>query len=199
MFGLLAGNAPEAELVGPKVMLRPPSRGDERQWTEIREQSRDFLEYWEPTWPSDATTATAFRRRLKKFTADWRDDSTYAFLIFAKEGGALLGGITISNIRRGVAQSGSVGYWIGKPHARKGYMSEAVQLVLDFAFDNLALHRVEAACLPSNTPSRNLLLNSGFTQEGFARRYLRINGTWQDHISFAILRTDPRTNVTSSK
>ncbi len=167
-------------------------RSDEKQWIDIREESRDFLEFWEPTWPSDATTPAAFRRRLKKFSADWRDGATYAFLIFRREDEALVGGITLSNVRRGVAQSGSVGYWMGKSYARNGHMAESIQLLLDFAFDTLGLHRVEAACLPSNEPSRSLLLKSGFIQEGFARRYLRINGKWQDHVSFAILRTDPR-------
>jgi ribosomal-protein-alanine N-acetyltransferase len=192
MFNLLSNNAPSVQLVGPKVMLRPPLRTDEKQWIAIREESRDFLEFWEPTWPSDATTPAAFRRRLKKFTADWRDGSTYAFLNFRRGDEVLLGGITLSNVRRGVAQSASVGYWMGKTHARNGYMAEAIQLTLDFSFDTLGLHRVEAACLPSNTPSRNLLVKSGFLQEGFARRYLRINGTWQDHVTFAVLRTDPR-------
>ena len=192
MFGLLSGNASTVRLVGQKTVLRPPARSDEKQWIDVREESRDFLEFWEPTWPSDATTPAAFRRRLKKFSSDWRDGATYAFLIFTREDELLVGGITLSNVRRGVAQTGSVGYWMGKRFARNGYMAEAVQLTLDFAFDTLGLHRVEAACLPSNAPSRSLLLKSGFIQEGFARRYLRINGTWQDHVSFAILRTDPR-------
>jgi ribosomal-protein-alanine N-acetyltransferase len=192
MFGLLSGNASTVRLLGQKTVLRPPASSDEKQWIDVREESRDFLEFWEPTWPSDATTPAAFRRRLKKFTSGWRDGATYPFLIFTQEDESLVGGITLSNVRRGVAQTGSVGYWVGKRFARNGYMAEAVQLTLGFAFDTLGLHRVEAACLPSNTPSRSLLLKSGFIQEGFARRYLRINGTWQDHVSFAILRTDPR-------
>ena len=195
MFNLLSNNGPTVRLLGSTVILRPPARTDERQWIEIREESRDFLEFWEPTWPSDATTPTAFRRRLKKFAADWHNGATYAFLIFHRDDKVLLGGITLSNVRRGVAQSASAGYWMGKRYARKGYMAEAIRLTLDFSFDTLGLHRVEAACLPSNTPSRNLLLKSGFIREGVARRYLRINGTWQDHISFAILRTDQRPRV----
>jgi ribosomal-protein-alanine N-acetyltransferase len=192
MFGLLSGNASAVRLVGQKTVLRPPARSDEKHWIDVREESRDFLEFWEPTWPSDATTPAAFRRRLKKFSSDWRDGATYAFLIFTREDETLVGGITLSNVRRGVAQSGSIGYWMGKRFARNGYMAEAIQLTLEFSFDTLGLHRIEAACLPSNTPSRSLLLKSGFIQEGFARRYLRINGSWQDHVSFAILRTDPR-------
>jgi ribosomal-protein-alanine N-acetyltransferase len=175
--------------------LRPSDRTDEKQWIIIREESREFLESWEPTWPADATTSAAFRRRLKKFSADWRDGLTYAFLIFRREDEVLVGGITLSNVRRGVSLSASMGYWMGKMHARNGYMAEAIQLSLDFSFDTLGLHRIEAACLPSNTPSRNLLLKSGFVQEGFARSYLRINGTWQDHVCYAILRTDSRPGI----
>ena len=195
MFNLLSNNAPAVRLLGSKVFLRPSDRTDEKQWIIIREESREFLEYWEPTWPADATTSAAFRRRLKKFSADWRDGLTYAFLIFRREDEVLVGGITLSNVRRGVSLSASMGYWMGKPHARKGYMAEAIQLSLGFSFDTLGLHRIEAACLPSNTPSRNLLLKSGFVQEGFARSYLRINGTWQDHVCYAILRTDSRPGI----
>ncbi len=100
--------------------------------------------------------------------------------------------MTLSGLRRGVTQSGSLGYWIGRPHARQGYMSEAVSCVLDFAFDTLGLHRVEAACLIRNDASRRLLIKSGFTHEGVSRGYLRIDGAWQDHLLFAILRADPR-------
>lgn len=195
MFNLLSNNAPAVRLLGSKVFLRPSDRTDEKQWIIIREESREFLESWEPTWPADATTSAAFRRRLKKFSADWRDGLTYAFLIFRREDEVLVGGITLSNVRRGVSLSASMGYWMGKMHARNGYMAEAIQLSLDFSFDTLGLHRIEAACLPSNTPSRNLLLKSGFFQEGFARSYLRINGTWQDHVCYAILRTDSRPGI----
>ena len=192
MLGLLTGGAPNVRLTGPTLVLRPPHRRDEGQWTEIREKSREFLEFWEPKWPNDATRPAAFRRRLQRFNAEWREGTTHAFLIFGRENGTLYGGITLSNVRRGVAQCGSVGYWVGEAHARNGVMSEALQLLLNYAFDTLGLHRVEAACLPSNAPSRGLLAKSGFIQEGLARRYLRINGVWQDHVFFAILRADPR-------
>ncbi|PPR26485.1 MAG: putative ribosomal N-acetyltransferase YdaF [Alphaproteobacteria bacterium MarineAlpha10_Bin3] len=192
MLGLLTGGAPNVRLTGPTLVLRPPHRRDEGQWIEIREKSREFLEFWEPKWPNDATRPAAFRRRLQRFNAEWREGTTHAFLIFGRENGTLYGGITLSNVRRGVAQCGSVGYWVGEAHARNGVMSEALQLLLNYAFDTLGLHRVEAACLPSNAPSRGLLAKSGFIQEGLARRYLRINGVWQDHVLFAILRADPR-------
>ncbi len=121
-----------------------------------------------------------------------RHDTGYAFLIFRHEDGRLVGGVSMSNIRRGVAQSASLGYWMGAPFARHGYMTEALEAVLDFGFNSLGLHRIEAACLPSNQASRGLLAKVGFREEGYAREYLRINGVWQDHVLFAILRTDAR-------
>ena len=95
-------------------------------------------------------------------------------------------------MRRGVSETASLGYWVGEPFARQGYMTRALPLVLDFSFDRLRLHRVEAACLPTNMPSRSLLTRAGFHQEGYARQYLCIAGKWQDHLLFAILHDDRR-------
>ena len=100
----------------------------------------------------------------------------------------MLGALTLSNVRRGVAQMATLGYWIGAPFARQGYMTDALQALLPFAFDHLHLHRVEAACLPRNDASIALLRRAGFEQEGLARSYLKINGAWQDHLLFARLR-----------
>ena len=98
----------------------------------------------------------------------------------------LTGGITLSNVRRGVAQMGSVGYWCGKPFARHGHTLAAVRALSEFAFRTLGLHRLEAACIPENAPSRALLAKAGFTEEGFARAYLKINGAWRDHVLFGL-------------
>ena len=182
----------EARIEHGRVYLRPPRQRDWKSWAEVRQQSREFLMPWEPTWAPDALSRSAFRRRLRVYGQEWRQGTSCSFLIFRRDDEALLGGINLSNIRRGVAQSGSLGYWIGQPHARQGYMTEALAGVIGFAFDELGLHRIEAACLPSNEASRSVLLKVGFTEEGFAREYLRINGSWQDHTLFALLRGDPR-------
>ena len=195
MLGLIGRRPPATRIIGPSVHIRPPARGDQEAWIEIRRDSRAFLEPWEPTWPADATSATGFRRRLRRFTGDWDTGHGHAFLIFENAEDRLVGGITLSNVRRGVSQSASVGYWIGRRFARRGYMAEALQLAMDFAFSHLDLHRVEAACLPSNEASRKLLLKAGFRHEGLAREYLCIAGRWQDHVTFGILRTDPRPSV----
>ena len=141
----------------------------------------------------DALTRQAFRRRIRAYETEWRDGTSFSFLVFRRNDEAVvLGGITLSNVRRGVAETASLGYWIGAGHAHQGYMTEALVCALDFAFERLGLHRIEAACLPNNAASKGLLLKAGFTQEGYTRRYLRINGDWRDHLLFAILREDPR-------
>lgn len=177
-------------MLGERTYLRAPQPRDWEAWAALRAASRDFLVPWEPTWPHDALTRAAFRRRLRRYEQDSRDDSGYAFYIFSRDDDALLGGATLSNVRRGVTQSCSLGYWIGELHARKGYMRESLVALLPFIFQEMGLHRVEAACIPTNEASRRLLQRLGFTQEGYARRYLCINGVWQDHLLFAMLASD---------
>ena len=173
-----------------RVYLRPPRQSDWKSWAALREGSREFLLPWEPAWTGDALTRAAFRRRLRSYELEWHRGTSYSFLIFHREDDVLLGGVTLSNVRRGVAQSASLGYWVGERFAQQGYMSEALAAVLDFAFDRLALHRAEAACLPDNEASKALLAKCDFREEGYARQYLRINGRWQDHVLFAILRDE---------
>ena len=175
-----------------RVYLRPARQSDWRAWADLRSESRDFLVPWEPSWSSDALSRAAFRRRLRSHEAEWQRGTGYSFLLFRSDDDALVGGVTLSNVRRGVAQSASLGYWVGEPFARQGYMTEGLRAILDFAFDRLALHRIEAACLPGNRASQGLLLKSGFKEEGYSRQYLRINGRWQDHRLFAVLQDDPR-------
>ena len=188
----LTPTTPETALWGERLYLRPPRRRDWRQWAELRALSRDFLTPWEPTWASDALSRTAYRRRLQRYAEEWERDEGYAFFLFRKDDDQLLGGITLGNVRRGVAQCGSFGYWMGVPFAGQGHMTEAVRLGLRFAFVTLGLHRVEAACLVHNEASRRVLEKSGFVREGLARGYLKIDGKWQDHLLYATLREDFR-------
>ncbi len=176
-------------LTGERLFLRPPDRGDYEAWASLRARSQGFLTPWEPSWPADALSRAGFRARVARYAEDWRTDQAYNFFIFTHDE-ALVGGIGLSNLRRGVAETGSLGYWVGEPHARQGYMTAALPLVLEFCFGRVRLHRVEAACLPTNIPSRALLMRAGFHQEGYARQYLCIEGKWQDHLLFAMLRSD---------
>lgn len=189
-FRTVGSNDNVPSIVGDRVMLRPPQSGDHAEWAALRELSRGFLTPWEPIWPEDDLTRGAFRRRLKRYAEEQRNDLAYPFLVFRLQDNALVGGLTLANIRRGVAQAGSIGYWIGAPFARHGYMSAAVRALVPYCFGPLRLHRVEAACLPDNGPSIGLLEKVGFKREGYARGYLCINGAWEDHLLYAQLADD---------
>jgi ribosomal-protein-alanine N-acetyltransferase len=189
-FRTVSFSEPLPTVEGDGVYLRAPQMADYSEWTTLREASRAFLTPWEPTWPSDDLSRSAFRRRLRRYAEDQRADTSYAFFLFRKADDALVGGLTLANIRRGVAQAGSLGYWIGEPFARRGLMTGALQGLVPFAFGSLRLHRLEAACIPSNAASIRLLEKMGFAREGYAREYLCINGLWQDHLLFARLNGD---------
>ena len=189
---LRPGSAPDAELLieAGGYFMRPPLMCDFKAWAELREDSRAFLKPWEPLWPSDDLTKSGFRRRLRRYSKDRKEGRSLTFLLFRSRRQDILGGLTLSNIRRGVSQSATLGYWMGERHAGKGHMSAAVAMILPFCFNVLNLHRIEAACIPVNTPSIRLLEKAGFRREGYARNYLLINGTWQDHLLFASLAED---------
>jgi ribosomal-protein-alanine N-acetyltransferase len=176
----------------PRVTLRPPVFADYAQWSRLREESRAFLAPWEPIWPVDDLTKLAFRRRIRRYQREVRNGTGYPFFVFSPDEDTLLGGLTLAQIQRGVTQSGVLGYWMGAPHAGKGLMSAAVRALIRFAFDNLHLNRIEAACLPHNAASIQLLEKVGFSREGYARRYLCIDGRWQDHFLYGLVRDDPR-------
>jgi [ribosomal protein S5]-alanine N-acetyltransferase len=175
-------------VAGDGILLRIPQAPDYADWTTLREGSRDFLTPWEPTWPADDLSRSAFRRRIRRYSEDLRTDQGYAFLIIRTSDNTLVGGLTLANIRRGVAQAGSIGYWMGRPFVRQGYMTAAVRAIIPFAFASLRLHRLEAACIPTNAGSIGLLEKTGFVREGYAREYLCINGIWQDHLLYGRLK-----------
>jgi ribosomal-protein-alanine N-acetyltransferase len=191
-FRTVSFSDPLPIIEGDGVYLRAPQMADFSEWAELREASRSFLTPWEPTWLHDDLTRAAFRRRLKRYAEDLRADQAYPFFLFARADNVLVGGLTLANVRRGVAQAGSLGYWMGEPYARRGFMTAAVNALIPFAFGALRLHRPEAACIPSNIASIRLLEKTGFTREGFAREYLCINGVWQDHLLYGLLKSDVR-------
>ena len=191
-MALLSSPEPDHHVASGNVYLRYPLPGDYEEWAALREESRDFLVPWEPVWPIDDLTRSAYRRRLRRYAKEIRDEIAHPFFIFRANDDALMGSCILSNIRRGVAQAGTLGYWVGKRHARQGVMTEAVRAIINFAFDELALHRLEAACLPSNQASQRLLKRVGFSEEGFARAYLKINGRWEDHLLFGLIASDTR-------
>jgi [ribosomal protein S5]-alanine N-acetyltransferase len=187
--------SPEVEplIRGDGLYLRPAIGSDFPAWAQLRAESRSFLTPWEPTWPDDDLTRAAFRRRLRRQSEDIARDESFAFLIFDLGTDALLGGLTVGGVRRGVAQAATLGYWMGERHAGKGRMTRAVCAAARYGFSTLRLHRIEAACLPENVASMTLLERNGFQREGLARAYLRIDGVWRDHLLYALLeREAPR-------
>ena len=188
-MALLDWIAPDVGLriEGEGVVLRPPRASDYGVWSDLRRRSKTFLQPWEPTWPADDLSRSAFRRRLMAYQRDMDLGSGYSFLVFRQGDRELVGGITLSNVRRGVAQMGSVGYWVGEPFARQGHTLAAVRALSGFGLGRMGLHRLEAACLPENDASRNLLLRAGFQLEGRATAYLKINGDWRDHLLFGLV------------
>jgi [ribosomal protein S5]-alanine N-acetyltransferase len=172
---------------GEGVYLRAPEGRDFIDWSETREASRAFLTPWEPTWAGDELSRGSYRYKLRRYTEDARDDKAYALFMFRESDDQLLGGLTLSHVRRGVAQTASLGYWTGQMFAGLGYMTAGVRTIVRYAFDDLELHRVEAACQPENMASRRVLEKAGFTHEGQAKGYLRINGQWRDHVLFGIV------------
>ncbi|MDP3554499.1 GNAT family N-acetyltransferase [Methylocystis sp.] len=177
---------------GDGLYLRASEMRDYMEWAELREKSRSFLTPWEPLWPIDDLTRASFRYRVRRHAEEMARDEAYSFFIFREEDDALMGGLSFGHVRRGVSQAATLGYWMGEPYAGKGHMTRAARAACAYAFEKRGFHRIEAACLPTNEPSKRLLERVGFKQEGYARSYLNINGQWRDHLLYAMLETDPQ-------
>ncbi|SES13986.1 ribosomal-protein-alanine N-acetyltransferase [Tranquillimonas rosea] len=175
-----------------RMTLRPPQHGDFRPWATLREESESFLVPWEPTWAADHLTRKSFTNRVYWAQRTIGNGTALPLFLVRRADQSFLGAITLDNIRRGPAQAGTLGYWIGAPFARQGYMSEAIAAVVHHAFQTLDLSRIEAACLAENSASRGVLEGCGFKYEGVAQSYLQINGRWRNHVLYANLRSDRR-------
>jgi len=175
-----------------RLTLRPPAHSDYRSWTSLRIESRVFLKQWEPTWAEDHLTRKSFTNRVYWANRAIAAGTALPLFLVRRQDHQLLGAITLDNIRRGPAQSGTLGYWIAESFARRGYMAEAIAAVTHHAFTRMDLSRIEAACLPENAASRGLLEKSGFKYEGVAQSYLQIDGRWRTHVLYAALRLDRR-------
>jgi ribosomal-protein-alanine N-acetyltransferase len=180
------------ELVGRRVSLRPLSSGDFEQWREVRIRSREWLVRWEPKpivgQPDAADDRRVFAARCGARDRERQLGTGYGFGIFV--GGRFAGEINISSIQRGPFQNAYVGYWIDQAMAGHSYVPEAAVLVFRFAFEELALHRIQVAIIPRNLPSRRVAEKLGLREEGIAFRYLEINGVWEDHVRYAITSED---------
>ncbi|SFC39130.1 GNAT family N-acetyltransferase [Tropicimonas isoalkanivorans] len=182
----------KVRIVTDRMLLRAPVHGDFRAWTSLRRDSRGFLQKWEPVWAPDHLSRKAFTNRVYWAQRSLTAGTALPLFLVRSEDEALLGAITLDNIRRGPAQAGTFGYWIGEPFARQGYMREAIVALTHHAFTALDLSRIEAACLPENAASRGCLEKCGFKYEGVAQSYLQIAGRWRNHVLYSNLRADRR-------
>ncbi len=171
-----------------EIYVRYPHLDDFEAWATLRQQSRKHLQPYEPTWREAQFTKKHYKKRLRLYARDIRAGTARPYSVFREEDDAFLGVCTLSNIRYLSANTASLGYWIGEPFVRRGYTYSAIQSVITHGFDHLGLERIEAACLPANEASQNLLLKLGFEKEGYARKYLHINGGRRDHLLFGLLK-----------
>lgn len=179
-----------------RCYLRLPKLNDFESWVNLRRKSEDFLSKWEPERDRNFYSMTLFRSRVKWAKKNFNEKKVIHAFIFRREDRLLIGAVTLDNVRRGAAQSGSIGYWLGEPFQKKGYMFEVVQALVFYVFKNFDLSRLEAATLPENQPSRSLLERVGFKYEGVSQSYLQISGRWRNHVMYALLRNDRRGRIT---
>jgi [ribosomal protein S5]-alanine N-acetyltransferase len=181
---------PPIALHGPRVHLRLPQMQDYEPWYALRKGSREFLKPFEPRWTEADLARRVFVTRVKRAREEAEEGTDYSLFVFLRDGRreVLVGGITLSNVRRRAAQFVSLGYWMGQDYAGQGLMTEAVATTLPFVFDTLDLHRIHAAFLPRNTASRRVLEKNGFIEEGYAENYLQIDGRWEDHVLYGLTK-----------
>ena len=175
-----------------RMVLRPPTHSDHRAWTALRAESETFLRPWEPTWSNDHLSRRAFVNRVYWAQRAIGLGTALPLFLFLRKEEEFVGAVTLDNIRRGPAQAGSMGYWLGEKFTGQGLMSEAIPAVVHYAFRDLDLSRIEAACLDENVRSQKVLERSGFKYEGIAQAYLQIAGRWRTHRLYASLREDRR-------
>ena len=175
-----------------RLDLRLPQLSDHKNWSQLRFESKEFLTPWEPTWSHDHLLRRPFINRVNWAKRSIQNGTAIPLFIINRNDGVLIGAITLDNIRRGPNQTATMGYWIGLPYVRKGFMSEAISALVHYAFATLDISRIESACLPENTPSRKVLEKCGFKYEGVAQAYIQIDGRWRTHVLYASLRYDSR-------
>lgn len=173
------------------LYLRPLGVHDASEMLSIRLRNHDFLQPFEPIRPASHLTLKGQIQQLKQAERDAEEDRGYAFGIFLQKGDTLIGRIALSNIVRGAWQNATLGYFLDQKHNGMGYTSTAVGLVVRYAFSSrIKLHRVQAGVMPRNLASIRVLEKNGFRHEGLSKRYLQINGVWEDHLIFALTRED---------
>lgn len=175
------------EFIGNKIYIRFFQEQDAQSLLDLHLKNRDFFQKYSPIFQEESYTLEGTRNFISDTFTQIKEDKNYAFGIFSKESNALIGEISLSRVVRGPLQRCMIGYSLASQYNGRGYTTEAVSLAVEFAFNELKLHRVEAGVMPSNGGSMRVLEKAGFHKEGLEQKGVRINGTWEDHYIFAIL------------
>jgi [ribosomal protein S5]-alanine N-acetyltransferase len=183
------------DLIGARVLLRPLRAEDWEAWREVRIRCRDWLERWEPIAESGSADPAldfeAFRARCAAWERQRHFDAAYGFGLFLADG-RFAGEVSLGSVQRGPFQMGYIGYWVDEAQGGNEYVPEGVVLLIRYAFETLRMHRLEAAIVPRNAPSRRVAEKLGLRDEGTAQRFLQIQGAYEDHIRYAITREEWR-------
>ena len=179
---------PQPRLFGSRVMLRPLAASDFPAWREVRLRNEEWLVPWEPqrseSLPDPTRERSAFEARCSARDRERSADHAYPFGVFIDQ--QFAGEVNLNNVTRGALQGATIGYWIDQDRAGRSYIAEALVVLAKFAFVELHLHRLEICIVPRNTNSRRVVEKLAIRCEGVAERYLEINGTWEDHLRYAI-------------
>ncbi len=179
------------KLSGSEVTLRPMRYRDKSQWTQVRTENREWLDPWEATLPNipagspayeDSSVRPTFFQMVSLFRREARAGRSYSFLIWHNEN--LVGQITMGGVTYGAMRGAHIGYWIDKNFANRGFTTQAVELISEFGFTQLGLHRIEINVRPENDASCRVAEKAGFEFEGFKKAFLHIDGAWRDHKCF---------------
>ena len=184
------GYFPHNYIESDRIIIRHPRRRDWKSWVNLRRESYNFLYKWEPYWNIENCNRSNYMKQLRSQRSKAAYDQAYSFIKKKKNNKELVGGINISNIQRSVVQTCNIGYWLGEPNIKKGYMEESMRSIIPYIFKNLKINRIQAFTLNNNISSRNLLEKMNFKNEGVLREAMKINNVWEDHILYALLNSD---------
>jgi len=185
----LASPSLTTRIASERLVLRPPRASDVPELRRLLRANAAHLRPWEPAPEpgQDPSSLTAIANRIARQRRDWKRGDSYALLVTLREAGEpIVGRVNLGGVLRGAFSNAYLGYWIDEGHQSRGLMSEAVRGILAFAFGTAGLHRVQVAIMPRNAPSLRVVEKVGVRREGFAERYLRIAGIWEDHVIFAM-------------
>jgi len=183
--GIISSKGP-LRLFGRRIMLRPLVATDFEAWSEVRLRNGEWLAKWEPmpliTSPDPAKSRDAFTHRCAARDRERQSGNAYCMGLFVNN--VFTGEVNLNSVMRGAMQSGTIGYWIDEAKAGNSYVSEAVLVLMKFAFEELRLHRMEICIVPRNANSRRVVEKLQLREEGIAERFLEINGIWEDHVRY---------------